>query len=295
MQAALRQLHVEQGERIDLRDSIPADWSGSSSQWQRSQDNKHNAAKLKCLRTLASMADTPDEKEYFEDLAAALAKQNRENLAPRDRYEAAMRTLAEAKVRRQRAAKHVQEAQEQLNRAARLEAEAQRELEEAVAQVPGQNGTGNQRQQASGANPMQQDLAADILQTLHAGSAYMPDGTVVLNRATYRRLAAQLGVPSTPERHGGGSAGDACGHETGRAREVFNMTPTANSFAALQEAEEEEAGPGEQEDVDFEDEDLAERLRSASHPTSGRRQNSKVQQHRLVRSGSSAPRRRRGG
>ena len=240
------------------------------------------------------MADSQDEKEYFEDLAAALTKQNRENLAPRDRYAIAMRTLAEAKVRKQRAAKHVQEAQEQLERAEKLEVEAQRELEEAMAHVPGRHGSATQRQLASGVVPQQQDLAADILQTLQAGSAYMPDGTVVLDRSTYKRLASQLGVPTTPERQVGAPAGGARERNSGRAHERFDMTPTRNSFAALQDTEEVEGEPEEPEDVEFGDEELAERLRSASHPSSGRRQNSKVQQHRLVRVGSTAPRCRRG-
>ena len=114
------------------------------------------------------------------------------------------------------------------------------------------------------------------------------------DRSTYKRLASQLGVPTTPERQVGAPAGGARERNSGRAHERFDMTPTRNFFAALQETEEVEGEPEEPEDVEFGDEELAERLRSASHPSSGRRQNSKVQQHRLVRVGSTAPRCRRG-
>ena len=78
---------------------------------------------------LASLADSSEERAHFDGMAAGLTRQTHQNMAPTERQELAMKQLADAKVRRQRAERHLKEAQDQFDRSVALELQAQEELD----------------------------------------------------------------------------------------------------------------------------------------------------------------------
>ena len=94
--AALRALQLEEGQRVSLAQPMPANFGGSRESWNRSQDNKQAAAKIKCLRTLAALASTEKEHHYYMDLVRQYRQNVEVDMGPKDRVERAIEEMAEA-------------------------------------------------------------------------------------------------------------------------------------------------------------------------------------------------------
>ena len=102
----LRAIDLEEGEPINLRAELPSTWTKSSEEWQRSQDSRQNAARLKCVKMLAGLADTGEERSFYLELAGRLNQKASNAWTPEQRVERAKKELAETRAKEQRAAKH---------------------------------------------------------------------------------------------------------------------------------------------------------------------------------------------
>ena len=128
---ALRALQVEEGQRIDLAQPMPQTFAGSREAWDRAQANHQEAAKIKCLRTLAALASTEQEHSYYMGLVRQYRQKTADDLEPKARLTKAMEELAEARVTAQRARKHAEEANLALAKAESVQQAAQQELDAA--------------------------------------------------------------------------------------------------------------------------------------------------------------------
>ena len=212
---------------------------------------------------LASLADSPEERAHFDDMAVGLTRQTRQHMAPAERQERAMEQLAEAKVRRQRAERHLKEAQDQLDRSVALELQAQEELDLANEALQDR-----EPQRSQERPPAREEWAEDVLATLQSGASFGQNGMVVLTPESYRQLAAKLGVSEAPPQQQQPSHAPARAQQGpvppgGRAGATGN-----NSFAAFDTDDDEELLPAA-------DEELQVALRSSLHPTAGKRQSRK--------------------
>ena len=116
----LREIEVEDGTHLSLRESQPSSWTRSSQDWERIQDSRQSAAKLKCIKTLASLSDTPDERRFYLNMASNLNAESASALPPDQRLKQATQELAEARAKQERAMRHLKEAQEQLDKSTEL-------------------------------------------------------------------------------------------------------------------------------------------------------------------------------
>ena len=64
----LRNLQLEEGQRVSLAEPEPEVLDCPEETWERAQENKQYAAKIKCLRTLAALSTSEREHSYYMDL-----------------------------------------------------------------------------------------------------------------------------------------------------------------------------------------------------------------------------------
>ena len=255
---ALRAVQVEEGQRISLAQPMPPSFTGPQESWDRAQENRQVAAKLKCLRTLAALASTEQEHTYYMGLVQQYRAKTTVTQEPAARLGKAMEELADARVKAQRARKHAEEAHLALAKADSLVAAAEAELSEAraAAQAASQAAAAAAPpgSQPSGIAPTPaRPGPAQMLQALEVikAMAHVDEtGNMVLQASAFEEVAgAVAGAPSP--------SGPAA---------VAQEPPGGQDIGEASDTELEEA---------FSDGQLERGLQRMTHPTGLRRQSKK--------------------